>query len=51
MLKPILWTVISVITIVLCYFSVNGGVWAYVIALCAVACAALQWAVYKKNNR
>ena len=51
MIKPVLWTVISLIAIVLSFMSTGGGIWAYVIIMCAVACAALQWMVYYKENK
>ena len=51
MIKPILWTIVAGITIVLAALSKNGGIWAYVIALVALACAFLQWMVWRKNNK
>ena len=51
MIKPILWTIVAGITIVLAAISKNGGIWAYVIALVALACAFLQWMVWRKNNK
>lgn len=50
MIKPILWTVIAVITIVLSIISTGGGVWTYVLIFAALACVFLQWKVYFKNK-
>ena len=50
MLAPILWTAVSVLALVLCFLAVNGGVWTYVFALTAIACAGVQWAVYFKKK-
>lgn len=51
MLKPIIWTIIALFTIVMALMSTGGGVWVYVICLVALACAYLQWMVWRKNNK
>lgn len=51
MIKPVIWTVIAAVTMVLAFMSKNGGFWAYVIAAVAAACAVLQWLAWRKNHR
>ena len=51
MIKPVIWTIVALVTIVLALMSTNGGIWVYVIALVALACAYLQWAAWNKNRK
>ena len=51
LIKPILWTIISVIAIILVFLADNNDtVWAIVFVIVAIACAVLQWFVYRKNR-
>ena len=51
MIKPILWTIISIFVIVLTFMSTGGGIWAYVMIAAAAACIFMQWAVYLKKQK
>lgn len=52
MAKPIIWTVICVICVVLRIFSVGGtALYMNSFMIVAILCAVLQWAVYFKNKR
>ena len=48
MTKPIIWTVIAIVVIVLTFISGYTGIWAYVMIATAAACAIIQWMVWKK---